>query len=469
MSPTAVLTSTVTVQPARPTPTLDTLRNIPNTGVITSTYTVRSGDTLSGIAIAVGATISELLSMNGMSNADVLKAGQVLHIHMPITAHAPAIKLIPDSELVNSPTATAFNISQFMVAHPQGYLNQYTETVDAVVMTGPQIVMRVAEQYSIHPRLLLALLDYKGGWIDEPAPAGDRLKFPLGYVRTRGDSLNVQLSWASMRLNEGYYGWQLGSRLWVRLDDGVRAFMGNGINAGTAGLQSYVAAISTSASTGVDSWLSLLDNGATGVIQTYRRLFGDPWTYDLGQLAPTGLQQPEFVLPWAKGETWLFTGGPHAAWGAGSPWGALDFTSMTAYGCNQLDQWVTAMITGTIARSNNGEVVESLDPGGDERAGWSILYMHMRSDGRAKVGDKVAIGDRIGHPSCEGGVVNGSHVHLVRKYNGEWQNAVGATPFVIDGWVASEGAVEYDGLLTKGPQKRTPCECKELATNGISW
>lgn len=461
---TATLTSTVTSEPARPSPTLDPLRNIPDNGVITSTYIVRRGDTLSGIAVATGATISELLQMNNLLDADRLKAGQVIEVHLPITGHAPSIKLIPDSELVNSPTAIQFDMTAFMAAHPLGYLNRYTETVEGALYSGPQLVARVAEQYSLHPRILLALLEYMGGWIDNPAPSGDRLKFPLGYVRTKGDSLNVQLNWAAMRLNEGYYGWRLATRLWVRLDDGERAFMGNGVNAGTAAVQNYLAATSTR-----PVWLAPLGNGPNAFIQTYRRLFGDPWKYDLGQLAPNDLRQPALTLPWKRGETWLFTGGPHSTWGSGAPWGALDFTSMSAYGCNQLDDWVTAMVTGTIARSFNGEVVESLDPNTDDRNGWSILYMHIGADDRVKVGDRVKIGDRIGHPSCEGGVTNGSHVHLARKYNGEWLNATGAVPFIIGGWVPAEGELEYDGSITNGPLTRTPCECKELYTNGVQW
>jgi hypothetical protein len=34
--------------------------------------------------------------------------------------------------------------------------------------------------------------------------------------------------------------------------------------------------------------------------------------------------------------------------------------------------------------------------------------------------DAVKTGDRIGHPSCEGGAANATHVHIARRYNGEW-------------------------------------------------
>jgi LasA protease len=445
------------------TPTLDLLRNIPQQGAITSTYTVRRGDTLSAIAAVTGATVDELLQMNHLANADMLKEGQVLQIMLPITGHAPSIKLIPDSELVDSPAAAQFDTTTFMSVHV-GYLNHYTETVDGMELTGPQLIARVAEQYSVNPRLLLAILEYKGGWVDNPNPGEDQLKYAMGYNRTNLVSLNVQLNWAAARLNEGYYGWRLGSRLYVRLDDGARGYMGDGINAGTAGLQNYLAAISTT-----PVWLDVLGDGPRGFIQTYRRLFGDPWKYDLGQLVPDDLHQPILQLPFPKGEIWLFTGGPHATWGVGSPWGALDFTSWSAYGCNQLYEWVAAMAPGVVARSIDGEVVESLDPSGDEHIGWSILYMHIGSEGRVKVGDQLRVGSHIGHPSCEGGVTNGSHTHLARKYNGEWLTAAGRIPFVLSGWVAVEGSQEYDGYLTNGKLTRTPCECKELNTNAISW
>jgi len=61
----------------------------------------------------------------------------------------------------------------------------------------------------------------------------------------------------------------------------------------------------------------------------------------------------------------------------------------------------------------------------------------------------VKIGDPIGHPSCEGGKATGTHVHIARKYNGEWIPADGALPFNLNGWVARNGATEYLGTLSR--------------------
>jgi len=83
------------------------------------------------------------------------------------------------------------------------------------------------------------------------------------------------------------------------------------------------------------------------------------------------------------------------------------------------------------------------------------------------VGTLVKAGDHIGHPSCEGGVSQGTHVHFVRKYNGEWIAADGAIPFVLDGWVSRGLGQEYDGLMTLGVQSIEACDCR-AAGNEIS-
>ncbi len=446
----------------RPTPDFDPLRSVSSSGTVTATYTVRAGETLGGIAAALGMTVADLQRMNGMpAGSTNLQIGQTLKFRLPIKDHAPALKLIPDSEMVNSPTAAQFDVAAFMAGH-KGYLNRYSEKFDGKDMPGAQIVQRVAEQLSVHPRLLLALLEYEGGWVDNPSPAGSRLSYPLGVTTTDRRTFAKQLYWAGARLNEGYYGWRLATRLWVKFNDGGKAYMGDGINAGTAGLQNYLAAVSTHG-----TYLAAM--GENGFIQTYKRLFGDPWQLasGVGQLVPDGLEQIELALPWAKGETWLITGGPHATWGIGSPWGAVDFVPSGSSGCGSLPPFVTALAPGIITRSVYGEVVESLDPSGDERIGWSIFYMHMGTPDRVKVGDRVVAGSHIGHPSCEGGASTGSHLHLARKYNGEWLTT-GEIPFTMSGWTVSEGPQEYDGAISNGTLTRQPCQCKDLETNGIA-
>jgi hypothetical protein len=70
----------------------------------------------------------------------------------------------------------------------------------------------------------------------------------------------------------------------------------------------------------------------------------------------------------------------------------------------------------------------------------------------------------IGYPSCEGGRSTGTHVHVARKYNGEWLPADSAIPFTLSGWVAHKGSAAYKGTLSKGGLIVTACECGDAYT-----
>ncbi len=447
-----------------PEPTLDVVRGVPNAGSVASDYVVVRGDTLGGIAIQFDMSLEDLRKLNGISR-DIVRIGQTLKVMLPVEGSSPSIKLIPDSELVNGKSAAGIDLATLVQQQP-GYLNRYTEEVGGITLSGPEIINRVSEQLSVNPRLLLAALEYSGNWLSSPQPSADQIEFPLGYRKTNATGLYFQLTWAAARLNEGYYGWRLSNRYIVKLEDGSYAFLGDGINAGTAGVQNWLAAINPRA-----SWLETMqnDDSARSFMTAYRRLFGDAWQYDTGEPLPIGTRQPEFSLPWKKGELWYLTGGPHSAWGRGSPWGAIDFTPSTVFGCRELSEFVVAMADGVITRSARGEVVQSLDPSGDDRIGWSVLYLHIGSSDRVATGTRIKRGERIGHPSCEGGISNGAHVHIVRRHNGEWVNGTGTAPFLLGGWVVEESLNEYDGFLARGRERREACECKKPTVNGITW
>jgi murein DD-endopeptidase MepM/ murein hydrolase activator NlpD len=217
------------------------------------------------------------------------------------------------------------------------------------------------------------------------------------------------------------------------------------INAGTAGVQQMFALLYERA-----SWD--LAVSAQGLYQTYTILFGYPFDYTVEPLVPVGLSQPEMQLPFEPGVTWAFTGGPHGGWADGSAWAALDFAP-NVQGCEVRDEWVTAVADGLIIRVEFGAVVQDLDGDGREGTGWTVLYMHIAPDQRVTPGTYLQAGERIGHPSCEGGFSTGTHLHLARRYNGEWIAADGDIPFVLDGWVSSGTGIAYDGYLRRDGQE----------------
>ena len=146
------------------------------------------------------------------------------------------------------------------------------------------------------------------------------------------------------------------------------------------------------------------------------------------------------------------TGGPHPGWGEGFPFAALDFAPPSEYsGCfvAEPQQYTTAVANGMVTRVDRGLAILDLDMDGDERTGWSILYLHISTVGRAKLGTILNAGDPVSYPSCEGGRSTGTHVHIARKYNGEWIMADSSIPFEMEGWIPHAGATEYEGALSR--------------------
>jgi murein DD-endopeptidase MepM/ murein hydrolase activator NlpD len=128
------------------------------------------------------------------------------------------------------------------------------------------------------------------------------------------------------------------------------------------------------------------------------------------------------------------------------------------------EDWVTASAPGIVVRSEDGTVVLDLDGDGREQSGWALLYLHIAEQGRVEAGVFVEQGDLIGHPSCEGGIATGTHVHIARKYNGEWILADGPIPFELSGWVTHAGTKRYQGVLVKDGEEVIACPCASYQT-----
>lgn len=442
-------------------PTPDAPHPIPTARDFMDSYTVQPGDTLGRIAQAYGISLEALLQANGLNESSLLMVGVVLDIP-PISADAApgsAFKIIPDSELIYGPAGIQFDLDTYL-ANRNGYLSHYVQEVDGVYLSGAQIIGRTAQNYSVNPRLLLAVLEYRSGWVTNPTPSN--VDYPFGNYENFRSGLYRQAAWAADNLNRGYYLWRVNALSTLPLADGTYIPMDATINAGTAGVQYFFSRFNDRA-----TWDA--DVGALGVFQTYNQLFGYPFDYGIASLIPPNLTQPPMRLPFADGATWSFTGGPHGGWDSGSAWGALDFAPPgESGGCAVSPAWVVAVADGLIVRSEEGAVMQDLDNDGYEQTGWNVLYMHIAAQDRVEVGTYVYAGDLIGHPSCEGGFSNATHLHLARKYNGEWIPADGNLPFSMDGWVSSGAGIEYFGSLTRGGVILTAEEAVLEGVNQIS-
>ncbi len=423
-------------------PTPDIPRVLPTPRQDNLQYAVQPGDTLGAIAINYNISLQALMDANSITDPNALEVGMLLTIPavQPSVAASTALKIIPDSELVNSPSSIDFKLRNF-IASQNGYLNSYTEVVNGVKLNGADIIEAVAYNYSVHPRILLALLEYQSGWVTNPNPI--YTDYPFGYAEPSRAGLYRQTMSAANMLNRGYYLWKANALSTLTLADGQVISMDPTINAGTAALQYFFSKLY-----GYDAWSNA--TGQTGIVLTYFVLFDNPFNYAIEPLIPANVTQPPMVLPFAVGESWYFTGGPHGGWDSGSAWGALDFAPPdNPGGCVASTNWVTAIADGLVTRTGIGSVIQDLDNDGYEQTGWVVLYMHVAAAGRVAPGEYLFQNERVGHPSCEGGYSNATHLHIARKYNGEWIAADGPLPFIMDGWVSSGDGAEYDGFLTR--------------------
>lgn len=454
-SPTAFSFLPPTRLPGAPilSPTPDSPHQLPSIRIEPAQYIVQPGDTLGIIAQNYNLSVEQIMKANKITNPDVLDVGQKLIIPVPTPeGMGPDFKIIPDSELVYGPVSAGFDIAEFIKSQ-KGYLSDYREKIDEQKYTGAEIIQLITRDYSVNPRLLLALLEYQSQWVTKTNPDKNTLDYPLGWRDPQRKGLYRQLAWTANNLNRGYYLWRVnGIGTWVMADGRVVPIAAT-INAGTAGIQYFFSQLFN-----YNNWITTVS--PKGIFDAYSRLFGYPFDLAVEPLLPPGLQQPAMQLPFETGVKWAFTGGPHAGWDSGSAWAALDFApGGEALGCVQSDKWVTAIADGLITRSEDGIVMQDVnDPNGLpsdglEQTGWVILYMHIESRDRAKVNAYVKAGDFLGHPSCEGGLSTGTHVHIARRYNGEWIPADQGIPFILDGWVSAGTGIEYEGYLEKNNKK----------------
>jgi len=407
-------------------------------------YTAQSGDTLPLLALRFNTSVEEILEANPFipQSATTMPPGMPMKIpiyYNPLWGNP--YKIIPDSVFVNGPRAKTFDTAAFVAQQP-GWLNGYREYAARATRSAAEIVDYVARHYSVSPMLLLALLEVHSEALSNPQPSADALTYPLGYHNPYRKGLYSQLIWTANTLNNGYYGFRAGQLLGVEFEDGREERFDPWLNAATAALHYY--------------FNILLDDEAyrwavspQGFASTYQRLFGDAWLDDEPHL-PGSLEQPPLRLPFQPGGVWAYTGGPHTAWGTGQPFAAIDFAPPSvATGCVSSEQWVTAVADGVVTYVDVGEVTLDLDGDGDDRTGWAIFYLHVASKDRVPLGAQLKAGDPIGHPSCEGGTATGTHVHIARKYNGEWILAEGVLAFNLEGWIAYNGSRPYLGTLKR--------------------
>ncbi len=267
-------------------------------------YATRSGDTLPALALRFGVEASQILADTPLTPTGYLPSGLALRIPNVLETMTPGGELLPDSEVVYSPAAADFDVTAF-VASAGGFLSRFSETLeDGTELSGAEVVQRVAEENSINPRLLLALLEFRAGWVYGIPQDADARTYPLGFSIPDRPGLYQELSVACSQLARGYYGWRQGNLTETRPDDGGTVRWNPTLNAGSVAVLHVFALLS-----GTNRWLDQVV-GPQAFPVLYTTMFGEARARVIDPLLPPDLAQPTLELPFTAGEGWSSDGRP---------------------------------------------------------------------------------------------------------------------------------------------------------------
>lgn len=410
-------------------------------------YVAQSGDSLDFLAWRFGCTPQEILWANPQIPEDVTTLPPGFPMKMPIYYKefwGTEFQIIPDAAFVYGPDLIDFDLKAFLQS-TDGWFKNYRATINDKSLDAAGVLTYYGENLSLNPKMLLALIEFQTGALSNPRQDASSEGAFLGFDNNHHGP-HLQISFVAKLLNEGFYSYFNSEMSSIDHQNGTIENIDPWQNSATVALQAYFSLLYD----GDDYAFAISPDGYA---KTYQDLFGDPWRRNTTVL-PGSLQQTELILPFDAGSVWAYTGGPHAAWGELRPYAALDFAPPTeSQGCVRTEQFAVAVADGVVVRTDSGTILLDLDGDGDERTGWVIYYLHLAEEGRAKVGDVLKQGDPIGRPSCEGGTATGTHVHIARKYNGQWIPAASSVlPFVMNGWIPVEGSRAYEGYLVRGSQ-----------------
>lgn len=382
--------------------------------------------------------------------------------------HFPS--LISNSSFLHSPTILDFEIQDFLETLP-GPLKSYTEEINGRSWTASAIIRFNSIYYGINPQLILLILEAQNELLTNPYADIPKKTSP-NQINKLPPTLYDYVSWIGESLlilfdNHRYD--VIEDR--IEFPDGGDIAVPDRLNAGTYAVQLLLAKILSQ-----DEWQVWVQGINPLFIQQYLQWFGDTNQKADRTLTPSSSLPEGYILPFTIGETWYYTSGPHNYYGgvigciSGSdcppPWSSIDIAAPEGVPCppppgtpNYLaNRWVVAAKGGEVIQASESLVVI------DHADGWRTYYFHMASADLIGQDVPVAQGQQLGHPSCEGGITDGVHVHFAI-----WQVGVGFVDIngsSLSNWVIGEGT-HYNGTMIRNNAKRTADERRLVGTNDL--
>jgi murein DD-endopeptidase MepM/ murein hydrolase activator NlpD len=163
-----------------------------------------------------------------------------------------------------------------------------------------------------------------------------------------------------------------------------------------------------------------------------------------------------FGLPYAQGQAWTLTGGPHTYGGSTSP-GARPRSSLDMAYPPATSGKVRAAESGIVYRASNCPNYIRVD----HADGFQTSYYHVVNE-RVNNGESVLRGDILADEGASfgcGGYATGPHVHFSLLRYGVYQDLAG---YDFGGWEVEESANPYDGCMLRLSDSTRLCRGNQI-------
>jgi hypothetical protein len=183
-----------------------------------------------------------------------------------VTTGSPAA-LLSDARLLYAPGWGTEEVRQFLASRP-GTLGQLRIWVGNQEMPVADVITGQSLLYGLNPKVVLALIEFESGLVDDPNPTPEALDLALGYADEATRGLDAQIRWGVRELFRGLRDYGMLNTL--LLHDGRTIPVPSGTNLGGYAILRLVA------QTGDEATLDRLQgSGEHSFIEIYRRLFGE--------------------------------------------------------------------------------------------------------------------------------------------------------------------------------------------------
>lgn len=400
----------------------------------------------------------------------------IYQIYLPVVSNRTdsptsesTFPLLADGQLVDGPNVGDFDIAQYLARH------------ESPLLPYSSLFSDKASYYSINPRVLLTLIELL--YPNSIAPHRNTVTASGSLPdAAKLDSLVEDLL---LQLTEHFYGQLYGRNLAV--EDAVAYKMPNTLRLRNGESIPFEASNNTASDAlqitlaqhiAAEQWKDLArGEQSDSFVATYRRLFPESDPLDnSNQIRPPVAPPDDLVqasaatipflkLPFAAGDTWRISGGPHAFNGCSdNAFSAIDFAPMGYSGCSDPiaeDRWITAPADATVSRVSCGGCNVALTMGN----GWGTRFYHVANPA-VSVGDEVVSDQPIGNPSCAPvgiacgactGSNTGVHQHVDLLYNGAFVAIEGAKfeEYTVRGEACYQGYLEKAGTKYYPPARIT--------------